>query len=330
MISSFLKQKIGIPLDSKTELALNKLSGKSFGEVHFFDSVEECIGNIEHSMPIYFFPIGKAKTDLIGLHLLPSDINNNRFAIMSYDLEFSRGSMIEIASNIEDFVYRCLAKMEADEIEYPKRKFDNNALLIASEIFGTDFYVKGKNATVFVEKLMLNLSRASANDYSFIYSDITFDKEPVEMRLEVLIKGLSHAPNCLSLYIDLIELYAEMNDFNKAANTFIASLKCFHHTIYLKSIDGYYQLGKSLIVCQKGIFSEEVVFNLNNWKDKDRMALISKLSKAGEFEKATKVICDMAHDFGDYNQPLPLLVKLFEKLNWNWALALCEIRQNII
>ncbi len=58
------------------------------------------------------------------------------------------------------------------------------------------------------------------------------------------------------------------------------------------------------------------------------MRWVIELYESGDAELGAKLLSDMCHERADHDSVLPIFRRHFERLGWDWALALCDLRDS--
>jgi tetratricopeptide (TPR) repeat protein len=322
LIGEFLHNRFGLETNSHDLQALNRVGGEMVGNTTFYADLDKCVAHIEPWMPIYFFPIGVESGFHIGIHLRPSDIASGRIAIIK---AVDEAEMIEVAGSLRHYIFLCLAGQEGYVNETGPLSYFDQSVSVVNRIFGKDFYQPGRYGK-FMEDDADQLAINVFGGTPYYYYRAALFEDDVQKKLDILAQGIVVEPDCMALYAAVAELHYELDDKRRAAETLVRSLKCFHHTSYSTDLDEYYEMGRSLIQAMPDAFSEEARRDLATVGEEARLNLVMALYQDEEVVEATKMLCDLCHSFRDYNAPLEILRKHYSKLGWNWALALCDLR----
>ncbi len=322
-ISEFFQKIIGFKFDFPDLQALDKLAGKSVGDVKFYANAEDCVANIQPWMPIYFFPIGHEFGLEVGIHLRPSDINSGRLAIIR---ALTETDMIEVALSLPHYIFLCLANDEGHGYEDGKTVSSfETSVTIANEVFGQDFYQPGSYGYFIPDEIQ----RISSNYFGkspYFYHKTALFEDNLPNKLKILQAGIASEAGCMVLYTDLVEVYYELGNYEQAARMFVNSMKCLHHTAYSTDIEQYYEIGRTLIQSVPEAFPAEIVHYLNITDDREHMLFAMQPYKEGNVAETAKRLCDLCHLFGDYNTIINEFQEMYSQLGYKWALALCSLR----
>jgi hypothetical protein len=104
-------------------------------------------------------------------------------------------------------------------------------------------------------------------------------------------------------------------------------LDCYHHTAYDTDLDEYFALGRSLLKEFPDLFSDDARWIVTETDPKNWVRKAGELFYAGQVERADKILNDVCYGISDYSGSLGAFRKHYEKLGWDWALALIDLRQ---
>jgi hypothetical protein len=236
------------------------------------------------------------------------------------------GEMIEIANSLDQFVYRALLEQEGWGNEEGKmlRSFPDS-VASANAVFGADFYKKGRHGNFTgddVEKLMITHfgGTACAFDLRAVLSDSPREK------LAQYEKGLAIEPGCMALYVGAVKSLVALNNRRDAAERCARSLDCYHYTAYDADLNEYFELGRSLLKEFPDLFSEDQKWILTEQDPRNWVRRANELFNQGEVERADKILNDTCFGIRNYTGSIGAFRKHYEKLGWDWALALCDLR----
>ncbi|AFZ26572.1 hypothetical protein Cylst_4493 [Cylindrospermum stagnale PCC 7417] len=324
-ISEFLRNQICLESDSDDLQAIDQLGGEEFGNAIFYSDFEDCVAHIQPWMPIYFFPIGSESGFEIGIHLRPSDIASRRFAIIR---ALDEGAMIEVGLSLRHYIFRCLATYEGYINEGDPLPSFEASVSLANRIFGKDFYQPGSYGNFIGEEADEVASKIFGKS-PFLYHETALFEDDIQKKFEILQEGITAEPGCMVLYTDAAKLYYKLEDYARAAQMLVNSLKCFHHTAYSTDLEDYYAMSRSLLQLLPEAFPEEARSFLNIIDDKERVLFTGQPYKDGQLVEGAKRLCDLCHYLGNYNNiSFTALKKIYSELGWNWALALCDLRSS--
>lgn len=321
-IGAFLSERMRLRTDPQNLERLDRLARKELGNATFF-TLDEARAEIETWMPLYFLPIGTESGFYLGLHLRPSDVKEGRMAIAHIDTD---GAMIEVAKSLEEYAFRAVAALEGAVNEMGHLDEFDESVALANEVFGSNFYEPGRHGDFGqgdLEKLMIEVHGGTPYAYNLM---AFLADEPAE-RLRWLQQGIELGAESLHLYASAAEAHEELGDTVKEAAAVVRSLACYHHTAYLTDLDELRDMGRRLLGDLPDVFSDEARRDLTLVSDREWMELVMSLYQTGDVEEATKLLCDMSHEFRDYDSVLEIFRKHYEKLGWDWALALCDLRE---
>ncbi len=320
-LSEFFKDR-ETPGISQTLKQLDRLAGESIGRSRFYSGVDEVRENIEPWMPLFVLPVAK-ETFKACLHLRPDEVAKGLLAIVRADDE---GDMIELANSLDQFVYRTILEEEAWGYESGKaRPSLPNSIAKANEIFGAGFYEQGRHGKFRdddVERLMIKVFGGTANAF---WSEAVLKDTPGE-KVPIFEQGIAIEPSSLVLYAGAVKALIELNDRKRAAELLARSLDCYHYTAYTTDIDEYLDLGRSLLKEFPDLFSEDAKWVLTETDPRNWARRAGELFNTGEVERADKILNDLCYGIEDYSKSVGAFRKHYEKLGWDWALALCDLR----
>jgi hypothetical protein len=320
-LSGFLQQRLGFQRSKSLE-ALDRIAGQKFGEAAFYMDLDETRSNLRTWMPLFFLPVATV-TFPTGLHLRPSDVAAGRLAFIRSE---DGPEFIEIAGSLEQLVYLALLGQEAYG-NYQDRVVPSfyDSVAKANRVFGEQFYEKGLHGRFLsdeVARVMIEAFGGTSEAFDFI---AVFAETPAE-QFKWYERGITIEPNCLHLYAGAVKAMIELNDHRGAAERFARSLDCYHHTAYSTDLAQYFELGRSLMKEFPDLFSEDARWALGEPDPRNWARRAGELFNAGEVERADKILNDMCYGIRDYSGAIGAFRKHYEKLGWEWALALCELR----
>jgi hypothetical protein len=268
----------------------------------------------------YLLPIAQLNENMVGIHLLPSHVRAKRFLVADFDPEGDR--LIEAASSLRGYVHRYLFEEEND--------CDNDVaeeLAVARDVFGSDFYQQAsqdEGAAGGVCHHMIERFGGAALDYREAALEAKARKATDE-QLEWLRRGSEAAPECMEIHCTLAELHARQGD-QSAAESFVRSLGCHHHTARTSKLSIHYALGRELLAAAPAAFSDRDRNDLA-LAGEERLEWIVSLFEAGKLELSLKLLADFRYDSKTDMHPalLDLLRLHYERLGWTWARAWCEL-----
>jgi hypothetical protein len=321
LISDFLANNVfGVTTPDLADFA--KLEGCDLHELTLFNDIEDCKAVLRSSTPVYVLPVGGAAGFPIGLHLRPKDIAERRLAFVSIQDETT---LIEFAGSPRHLVTLSLLRMEGVAMETDDTEALDEAVRKCNEIFGPNFFVPGTHGTFARE----DAEEIAADEFgpapAYCFEAAVFAEDRQERR-RFLREGIEMEPGCMALHTKLAIDYAKTGDEQPAAIETAAALGCYHHTAYITNLDKLYAQGRALLDQYPDVFSEFDKKDLLMTDERDRLRWVIELYEAGEVELGTKLLCDMCHTLTDYDSVLPIFRRHFEKLDWQWALELCNLR----
>lgn len=322
-ITQWLEQNIYRDTAPAELSVLEQLCGRQVGSARFFSSLDDCLGAIVPWTPLYCLPIGEYGGFFVALHLRPSDIASGRMGVLSLNGD---DAMIEIANSISHLAFLGIARQEGlVNKEGPNESFDR-ALISVRDVFGDAFYRPGSFGDFGSEEAEGIAALRFGGTPSY-YDTAAFFEDDTQEKLGLLLKGVQAEPRCMTLHIELAQLHAEQGDDHAAAGAVSRSLACYHHTAYGADLDEHYEFGQRLLSTLPELFSAEACRDLTTTDEKDRLSWVMELYQSNDVEAATKLLCDMSYERADYDSVLPIFRKHFEKLGWDWALSLCNLRE---
>ena len=304
---------------------LSQLAGHRIGDTTFDRTVAESRQRLEPWMPLFFVPIGEAGGFHMGVHLRPSDVRSRRLAILQVQ---SPGAIMEISGSLEHLVYWSLAYQEGAGRGRVRPNFPEY-LSRAQQVFGEDFYQPGRHGRFSDDEAQQVTASVHGGSADYYFGSQVFESDP-GAKLEALKQGMKAEPECMAFYLRAARLHVERGERLQAASMLARALDCYHHTSYEDSLEKDYALAGQLLKEFPGEFSDVNRRDLETTTDKQRLLWVTELYQDGKVELATKILCDMCHDMRDYDSVLHLFRKHFEKLSWDWGLALCEFRAGTI
>lgn len=320
-LTEFFKGRVTPAIAEKLRI-IDQLAGKSIGHSRFYSDLDEVSEKCESWLPVFLLPFGR-ETFRACLHFRPSDVSSGRLAVMRADDE---GEMIEIANSLEQFVYRALLEEEAWGNEEGKMmKSFPDSVASANALFGADFYKQGRHGNFKgddVEQLIIDHFGGTAHAF---YVGAVFLDTPRE-KLTYYEKGLAIEPACMALYVGAVKALVALNDRRSAAERFARSLDCYHYTAYDADLNEYFELGRSLLKEFPDLFYDDRKWILNETDPHNWARRAGELFNQGEVERADKILNDTCYGIRDYSGSIGAFRKHYEKLGWDWALALCDLR----
>jgi hypothetical protein len=302
---------------------LRRLEGRNFHELSLLSSIEECRAEMTPATPVYVLPVGAAAGFLIGLHLRPQDVAARRLAFVSIRDD---ASAIEFAPSPRYLVMLSLLRLEGAALQRGSTGRLDDAVRQSEEIFGKGFFVPGTHGD-FVRSQAEEIALAELGPTPAGCLDAAAFAVDARERRERLREGIAADPGCMALRIRLALDYAVSGDDGTAATETVAALECYHHTAYGSDIDRIYDEGRALLQRVPHLFPEVARRDLLTTDEQDRMRWIIELYGNGDAELGAKLLSDMCHERADYDSVLPLFRRHFERLGWDWALRLCDLRE---
>ena len=321
LISDFLANNVfGVTTEDLADFA--KLEGCDLRELTLFGDIEDCKVALSSSMPLYVLPVGGSAGFPIGLHLRPKDIAERRLAFVSVQDETT---LIEFAGSPRHLVTLSLLRTEAFAMETGDTETLDEVVRKCRDMFGPSFFTPGAHGTFTWEDVEEIAAEKFGSTPLDCFEAALFAKDQQERR-RFLREGIEMEPGCMALHTKLAMDYAKTGEEQPAAIETAAALGCYHHTAYTTNLDKLYTQGRTLLDQYPDVFSEFDKKDLLMTDERDRLRWVTELYEAGEVEPGTKLLCDMCHKLMDYDSVLPIFRRHFEKLDWQWALALCNLR----
>ncbi len=322
-LTEFFKGRVSQAIAEKLQI-IDRLAGTSVGHSRFYSSLDEVKEKCESWLPIFLLPFGR-ETFRACLHLRPQDVRSGRLAVMRADDE---GEMIEIANSLEQFVYRALLEEEGWGNEEGKMlKSFSDSVALGNETFGADFYQQGRHGNFKRDDVgQLMITHFGGTAYAF-YVDAIFLDTPAE-KLAQYEKGLAVEPGCMALYVGAVKSLVALNNRRDAAERCARSLDCYHYTAYDADLNEYFELGRALLKEFPDLFSDDHKWILTEQDPRNWVRRAGELFNQGEVERADKILNDTCYGIRDYTGSIGAFRKHYEKLGWDWALALCDLRTN--
>lgn len=321
-VTEFLQQRIygGNPHPSLAHLS--KLEGRQIGDTSIDSTLEDSHRRLKPWMPLFVLPIGEAGGFHIGVHLRPSDVKSRRFAILQMQ---SAEAMMEMSGSLEHLIYWTVAFQEGAARGRPRPNFEKD-VATAAGIFSAGFYEPGRHGRFSNHEAQQVTAGVHGGSAEYYYAGYLLEDEP-DAQLDWLKQGITAEPECLAFYVRASRLHEERGERLQAATMLARALNCYHHTSYEGSLKEDYDRGRRLVKEFPGEFSDVNRRDLEIADDKTRFVWVTELYEGGQVELATKVLCDMSHEIGDYDSVMKIFRKHFERLSWDWGLALCDFRE---
>ncbi len=321
-IDELIEDQFGLEYMSDEIRVLNRLDGESI-VLHRFDTdVDRRLSAWDGHAATYLLtrhllPIAECAHLTVGLHLLPTHVEQARVAVAQFDPE--REQLIDHAHSMRAYLHRELlnADLDGDDIR--------DDLEIARALFGDEFYETPASQVSpdYVERTMIGTYGGAAADYK----DLAFLARSRNERVDWLKRGAEAAPECLYFHWELARLYAEREAFETAAQHFARSLTCYHHTACTVRAEAYYALGRELLERVPAAFSETARRDVMLAEGKARMRWLVSLVEQGDLATSVKLLSDFRYDSGA--DAHPMLFKFqrahYEALGWTWASAWCDL-----
>jgi len=333
-ISEFLRRHLCLEYMNDELALLDELAGKQVAAVTFFPDAGwmnwrggevACL-----FLARYFIPIAEIGETWVGIHLLPSHVASERFAIAELDLECDH--LIDHAYSARAYVYRKLLELEADG-ELQKSDISN-----ARAILGADFYEPGQHGRFpasELERVMLDRFGGAPIDYKELRWFAQSLRKSVDEQIHWLECASEAFPKTMYFHANLARLYEQQGDGRSAACSVTRSLECYHHTAHYlghhlqsqRDLTDYYAWGRQLLERVPTEFSEMARRDLLVENGESRIEWIVSLFQAGKVETSLRLLSDFRRDSGaDLHTVLfKFLQRHYEQLGWEWATVWCEM-----
>lgn len=320
--SELLRTRLGFDYMGQELAVLDKLADKEITQVAFYKDAKWTSNGqaASYFLARYFLPVADLNELVVGIHVLPARVASGRFMVAQLDPE--SGRLIDFAGSIQSYIYRNLLEFEADDEDI------DQDLGIVRTVFGGDFYKPGQHGKFSandLERVMIDKFGGAPIDYEGL-SYFAQARQSVDEQLDWLRHGSEAFPESMYLHGKLTQLCLQQGDYEAAAQGFVRSLMCFHHTVYKLDVKNHYALGRELLAKVPSVFSDTDRNDLT-LDGKARLEWIVSLFEAGQIETSVKLLCDFRHDSQtDVHPVLFEFLRLhYEKLGWKWALAWCDL-----
>jgi ketosteroid isomerase-like protein len=319
-IPEFLQDQLHYP-PSGALASLSRLAGEKVARTSFMTSMDEARNALEAWMPLFYLPVASTSFN-VGLHLRPADVRSHRLGFVAAD---GRGEFIEAALSVEQLAYVGLLGTEGYGNGGKMLPSFPSAVAKANEVFGDDFYRVGRHGNFRSgdePELMIEVFGGTPEALRNL---AVLARDPAE-KLKFWERGIALHTDSLVMYAGAARVQLELGHRKEAAEHLARSLDCYHHTAYDVDLDEYFEMGRPLLREFPQLFSEDAAWQLQETDPRRWAARAGELFKAGQFERADKLLNDICHGTGDYTAVVGAFRKNYEALNWDWALALCDLR----
>jgi hypothetical protein len=235
--------------------------------------------------------------------------------------------LIEFAPSPRYLVVLSLLRLEGEVQEGADTDRFDDALRQSQEVFGEEFFVPGTRG-YFVRSQAEEIAAKEFGPTPARCFRAALYAGDAQERRRSLAEGIAVEPGCMALHIERALDYAESGDDRAAAAATVAALACYHHTAYGNDVDRIYDQGRALLQRVPHLFPEVARRDLLTTDEQDRMRWVIELYEGGDAELGAKLLSDMCHERADYDSVLPIFRRHFERLGWDWALALCDLRDS--
>ncbi len=320
-IAAFLHERLHYPKSAKSAL-LDKLAGERIGRTTMLAGLDAARAAIEPWMPIFYLPVAATSVG-VGLHLRPADVRAHRLAFCA---AHAPGQFVETALTIEQLIY--LGLLGPEGYGNGGKKMPESfapSVAKANEIFGAGFYEPGRHGKFHSGDEPLVMLEAFGGTPEAIDTQATLADTAAE-KLALWQRGVALSTESLAMYAGAARSALELGQRKEAAELVARSLDCYHHTAFEVDLDEYFELGRGLLHEFPKAFGEDAAWQLQTTDPRAWPKRAAELFKAGQVERADKLLNDTCHGTGNYNVALGAFRKHYEALGWDWALTLCDLR----
>jgi tetratricopeptide (TPR) repeat protein len=319
-IAGFLRDQLHYPA-SDALAHLDRLAGEKIASTEFLSDLDAARDLLKPWMPLFYLPVASTSVR-VGLHLRPLDVESRRLAFIAAE---APGQFIETALSLDQLVYLGLLGSEGYGNSGKMPTSFPDAVAKANEVFGAGFYQAGRHGNFQSGDEPRVMIEAFGGTPEALRNQAVLADDPAE-KLKYWERGIALGMESLALYGGAARIHLELGRRREAAEHFARSLECYHDTAYDVDLDEYFEMGRPLLREFPQLFSEDAAWQLQETNPRRWATRVGELFKAGQVERADKLLNDLCHGTGDYTSVVGAFRKHYETLGWDWALALCDLR----